>query len=122
MKKWTPIVLCFGLVFGGSVTKLMAEKGRGQNSKPTQGTRLTGTGQTHGNAQGSLDRDLGNERAKEVGKGNKKGLYKDQYSIGEGKEKHGETRTNDKTDKAEKGKKHDEKEKGKDKQRNKDKA
>jgi hypothetical protein len=122
MRKLTPFVLSFGLVFTGSMTNLTAKNGRGQNPQHAQGTRLTGASQTHGNGQGSLDRDLGNERAKEVGKGNKKGLYKDQYSIGEGKEKRGETRTNGKTDKAEKAKKHDEKEKGKDKQRNKDKA
>jgi hypothetical protein len=118
MRKLTPFVLCLGLVFSCSVSTLTAKKGE-QNSQRAQGARLTGPGQAHGNGQGSLDRDLGTERAKEVGQGKKKGLHKDQYSIGEGKEKREESSTSDKTTKREKTKKHGEKEKDKDKSKDK---
>jgi hypothetical protein len=89
MKRWTsiPLSLCMTLVF--SQSGLVAKGGRGQG--PDMG-RGQGTGpiyaqNSHGNGQGTVDRDFGKDRATEVGRGKKKGLHKAQYSIGDGHDK-----------------------------------
>jgi hypothetical protein len=84
MKRWTLMVLSLGMTLVFSQSGLMAK------GNPRQGDSLgrgNGTGSahaqnSHGNGQGSVDRDLGKDRATEVGKGKKKGLHKEQYSIG----------------------------------------
>ena len=78
MKRWTLIAfsLCMTLVFNQS--GLLAKGGRGQG-----GDMGTGRGNapafsqnSHGNGQGTVDRDFGKDRAAEVGRGKKKGLHK----------------------------------------------
>lgn len=119
MEKLAPFFLCFALVLSGHVGNALGKGGRGQAPGQAQGRgnnpSWSGAGQTHGNGQASLDRDFGKERAKEVGKGKKKGLYKDEYSIGEGreKEKQKEAGANGKV-KSEKAKQQKEKHKDKD--------
>lgn len=90
MKRWTSLALsvCMSLVVSQSA--LIAKGGRGQGGE--QGRGASGHGSvtpqnSQGNGQGAVDRDFGTDRAKEVGQGKKKGLYKDQYSIGEGRDK-----------------------------------
>lgn len=89
MKRWTSLGLsvCLSLVFSQSA--LVAKGGRGQGGEPgrSSGQKPLATQNSNGNGQGTLDRDFGADRAREVGQGKKKGLYKDQYSIGEGREK-----------------------------------
>jgi hypothetical protein len=111
MNKLTPFLLSFALAVSGG---LLIAKGRGQE----KGNGSSFTGQSHGNGQGSLDRDLGKERATEAGKGKKKGLYKDQYSIGEGKGKNKPMAASGKLTGQEKAKKA--KEKNKDQEKHKD--
>ena len=118
MKRWNSIALtlCMTLVFSQSA--LMAKGGRGQGGDPDRGH---GNGSvfsqsSHGNGQGTVDRDLGKERATEVGQGKKKGLYKDQYSIGEGRDKD-HSRNSYKKDK-DKGKKLQKDKKDKDSNKN----
>lgn len=89
MKRWTSIALSMCMTLAFSQSGLMAKGGRGQGGDPGRGP---GNGSvhaqnSHGNGQGTVDRDLGTDRAREVGRGKKKGLYKDQYSIGEGRDK-----------------------------------
>jgi hypothetical protein len=90
MKRWTLIVLSLGMTLAFSQSGLMAKGGRGQGDGLQRGH---GTGSSvyaqnsHGNGQGTVDRDLGKDRATEVGRGKKKGLHKDQYSIGDGNDK-----------------------------------
>jgi len=89
MKRWTSIALSLGMTLAFSQSGLMAKGGRGQGGDPGRGH---GNGSvfsqnSHGNGQGSIDRDLGTDRAREVGRGKKKGLYKDQYSIGDRRDK-----------------------------------
>ena len=79
MKRWTsiPLSLCMTLVF--SQSGLVAKGGRGQGADMGRGQ---GTGpiyaqNSHGNGQGTVDRDFGKDRATEVGRGKKKGLSKD---------------------------------------------
>ena len=89
MKRWTStaLTLCMTLVFSQSA--LMAKGGRGQGGDPDRrhGNGSVSSQNSHGNGQGTVDRDLGKERATEVGQGKKKGLHKDQYSIGDGRDK-----------------------------------
>jgi len=117
MKRWTSaaLSLCMTLVF--SQSGLMAKGGRGQGGDPGRGH---GNGSvfsqnSHGNGQGTVDRDLGKDRATEVGRGKKKGLHKDQYSIGDGRDKD-HSRDSHKKDKDKVKKLHKDK---KDKDRNK---
>ena len=89
MKRWTliPLSLCMTLVF--SQSGLIAKGGRGQADGFGREHR-TGSvyaQNSHGKGQGTVDRDLGKDRATEVGRGKKKGLHKDQYSIGDGRDK-----------------------------------
>ena len=89
MKRWTSIFLSLGMTLVFSQSGLMAKGGRGQEDGLGRGH---GTGSvyaqnSHGNGQGTIDRDLGKDRATEVGRGKKKGLHKDQYSIGDGRDK-----------------------------------
>ena len=90
MRRWTLIVLSLGLTLVFSQSGLMAKGGRGQGDGLGRGS---GTGSSvnaqnsHGNGQGSVDRDFGKDRATEVGRGKKKGLHKEQYSIGDGNDK-----------------------------------
>jgi len=75
------------LVF--SQSGLMAKGGRGQGDGSGHGNQ-TGSvyaQNSHGNGQGTVDRDFGKDRATEVGRGKEKGLHKDQYSIGDGNDK-----------------------------------
>ena len=88
MKRWTSIALslCMTLVF--SQSGLMAKGGRGQGGDQGRGHGDGSISQnSHGNGHGTVDRDLGKDRATEVGRGKKKGLHKDQYSIGDGRDK-----------------------------------
>ena len=89
MKRWTSIVLSLGMTLVFSQSGLMAKGGRGQGdgSGRGHGTGSVYAQNSHGNGQGTIDRDLGKDRATEVGRGKKKGLHKDQYSIGEGRDK-----------------------------------
>jgi len=90
MKRWTLIVLSLGMTLVFSQYELIAKGGRGQGDGLGRGH---GTGSSvyaqnsHGNGQGTVDRDFGKDRATEVGRGKKKGLHKDQYSIGDGRDK-----------------------------------
>ena len=90
MKRWTLIVLSLGMTLALNQSGLMAKGGRGQGGGLERGH---GTGSSvyaqnsHGNGQGTVDRDFGKDRATEVGRGKKKGLHKDQYSIGDGHDK-----------------------------------
>ncbi|MGH9426557.1 MAG: hypothetical protein ACRD2L_09700 [Terriglobia bacterium] len=85
MKQGTSLALsvCMSLVFSqsGLMAKGAHEQGRGAGHGPAIAQN------SHGNGQGTVDRDLGTDRAREVGNGKKKGLYKDQYSIGDGRDK-----------------------------------
>ena len=88
MKRWIsiPLLLCMTLVF--SQAELVAKGSRGNGDGRGQGTGSTKYAQnSHANGQGTLDRDLGKDRAMEVGHGKEKGLHKDQYSIGDGRDK-----------------------------------
>lgn len=90
MKQWTSLALsvCMSLVLSHSV--LIAKGGRGQGGERGRGASGQGSvtpQNPKGNGQGAVDRDFGTDRAKEAGQGKKKGLYKDQYSIGEGRHK-----------------------------------
>jgi len=90
MKRWTLIALLLGMTLVFSQHELIAKGGRGQGDGLGRGH---GTGSSasaqnsHGNGQGTVDRDFGKDRATEVGRGKKKGLHKDQYSIGDGRDK-----------------------------------
>ena len=90
MKRWTLMVLSLGMTLVFGQYELMAKGGRGQGDGLERGH---GTGSSvnaqnsHGNGQGTVDRDFGKDRATEVGRGKKKGLHKDQYSIGGGNDK-----------------------------------
>jgi|GEM_PF-2978326 hypothetical protein len=90
MKRWTLMVLSLGMTLVFSQSGLMAKGGRGQGDGLGRGHE-TGSSvyaqNSHGNGQGTVDRDLGKDRATEVGGGKKKGLHKDQYSIGDGNDK-----------------------------------
>ena len=81
MKRWTSIALSLCMTLAFSQSGLMAKGGHGQGngSVPAQNS--------HGNGQGTVDRDFGKDRAAEVGHGKEKGLHKDQYSIGDGRDK-----------------------------------
>jgi hypothetical protein len=72
-----------------SQSALIAKGGRGQGDNPGRGSGhgAVAAQKSNGNGQGTVDRDFGTDRAKEVGQGKKKGLYKDQYSIGDGRDK-----------------------------------
>jgi hypothetical protein len=77
------------MTFVFSQSGLMAKGGRGQGDGLGRGNE-TGSvyaQNSHANGQGTIDRDLGKDRATEVGRGKKKGLHKDQYSIGDGRNK-----------------------------------
>lgn len=90
MKRWTSLVLSVCMSMVVSQSALIAKGGRGQGGEQGRGAPGHGsvTSQiSKGNGQGAVDRDFGTDRAKEVGQGKKKGLYKDQYSIGEGRDK-----------------------------------
>ena len=90
MKRWTLMVLSLGMTLVFSQSGLMAKGGRGQGDSlgREHETRSPVYAQnSHGNGQGTVDRDFGKDRATEVGGGKKKGLHKDQYSIGDGNDK-----------------------------------
>ena len=72
MKRWTLIALsmCMTLVFNQS--GLLAKGSRGQGT----GHGSAFSQKSHGNGQGTADRDFGKDRAAEVGHGKKKGLHK----------------------------------------------
>jgi len=76
MKRWSLItlLLCMTLVFNQS--GFLAKGSRGQGTG--NGSALSQN--SHGNGQGSVDRDFGKDRAAEVGHGKKKGLHKDHHS------------------------------------------
>jgi len=90
MKRWNLMVLSLGMTLVFSQSGLMAKGSRGQGDGLGRGQ---GAGSSvhaqnsHGNGQGTVDRDFGRDRATEVGRGKKKGLHKDQYSIGDGHDK-----------------------------------
>jgi hypothetical protein len=90
MKRWTLIVFSLGMTLVFSQSGLMAKGGHGQGDGLGRG-HATGSSvnaqNSHGNGQGTVDRDFGKDRATEVGRGKKKGLHKDQYSIGDGRDK-----------------------------------
>ena len=79
MKRWTLIALslCMTLVFNQS--GLLAKGGRGQGADlgTRRGNGSAFSQNSHGNGQGTADRDFGKDRAAEVGRGKKKGLHKD---------------------------------------------
>jgi len=89
MNRWTsiPLWLCMTLLF--SQPGLIAKGGRGQGADTGrgQGKGSINAQNSHGNGQGTVDRDFGKDRATEVGSGKKKGLHKEQYSIGDGHDK-----------------------------------
>jgi hypothetical protein len=89
MKRWTSLALSLCMTLAFSPSGLMAKGGRGQGGDPGRGhgKEPTFTQNSNGNGQGTIDRDFGTDRAREVGRGKKKGLYKDQYSIGDGRDK-----------------------------------
>ena len=109
MKRWTLLALslCMSLVFSQSALMAKGDQGQGSGQGHAQNT--------HGNGQGTVDRDFGTDRAKEVGHGKEKGLHKDQYSIGDGRDKdHSRDAHNDKNQV-----KKSHKDKDKDKEKNK---
>jgi hypothetical protein len=89
MKRWTsiPLLLCLTLVFGQSGLVAKGSRGQGDGSGRGQGAGSKSAQNSHANGQGTLDRDFGKDRAMEVGRGKEKGLHKDQYSIGDGRDK-----------------------------------
>jgi hypothetical protein len=88
MKRWTSIPLLLGMTLVFSQSELVAKGSRGQGDGRGQGAGSTKYAQnSHANGQGTVDRDFGKDRATEVGRGKKKGLHKDQYSIGDGRDK-----------------------------------
>ena len=89
MKQWTSLALLVCMSLVPSQFVLMAKGGQGQGGEQgrSSGHKPVVTQNSNGNGQGTLDQDFGMDRAREVGQGKKKGLYKDQYSIGEGREK-----------------------------------
>jgi hypothetical protein len=91
MNGWTPLILFLALALNNSSLAL-AKGGRGAASKGSVGhaSDRDWAAQTHGNGQSTADRDLGTDRAKESGKGKKKGLYKDEFSIGQSKDRDGD--------------------------------
>jgi len=88
MKPGTLLALSLGVIlaFGQG---LLAKGGRGQGGQGRQNGNdsVRSQNSNDNNRHGSADRDFGKDRAAEVGRGKKKGLHKDQYSIGEGREK-----------------------------------
>ena len=89
MKRRALIVLSLGMTLVFSQSGLMAKGGRGQGDGSGRGnqTGSISAQNSHGNGQGTVDRDFGKDRATEVGRGKEKGLHKDQYSIGDGHDK-----------------------------------
>jgi hypothetical protein len=81
MKRWTLIVFSLSTTLVLNQAGLMAKGGRGHGAGSLYAQN------SHGNGQGTIDRDLGKDRATEVGRGKKKGLHKDQYSIGDARNK-----------------------------------
>ena len=89
MKRWTSMMFVFG---HDPCLQPVWVDGQGRSWTRGQSGRGHGTGSvyaqnSHGNGQGTIDRDLGKDRATEVGHGKKKGLHKDQYWIGDGGDK-----------------------------------
>jgi len=80
------VALFLGVIFVFSQSELMAKGGRG-GGKSGRGDGSLHAQNSHSNGQGTTDRDLGKDRATEVGRGKKKGLHKNQYSIGDGRNK-----------------------------------
>ncbi|MCI0623727.1 MAG: hypothetical protein L0387_19075 [Acidobacteria bacterium] len=121
MKRWTPVLLSICMTFGVNESGLLAKDRRGQGSSQGRGRGndpLLSQGKTsRGNGEGTIDRDFGTDRAKEVGRGKKKGLYKDHSSIDEGRGKNHRNASSHKNDKDKVKKLHKEK---KDKERDKD--
>ncbi len=89
MKTLASGILSVCLIFAvPGLTWAKGSQDRRGNSDRTQG-HPTGKGSENpkSNAKGSADRDFGTDRAKEVGKGEKKGLYKDHHSTEKDKHK-----------------------------------
>ena len=79
MKRWTsiPLSLCMTLVFSQSGLVAKGGHGQGADMGRGQGTGPIYAQNSHGNGQGTVDRDLGKDRATEVGRGKTKELSKD---------------------------------------------
>jgi len=110
MKRRALIVLSLGMTLVFNQSGLMAKGGRGQGDGSGLGNQ-TGSAyaqNSHGNGQGTVDRDFGKDRATEVGRGKEKGLHKDQYSIGDGNGKD-HNRDSHKKDKDKVNKQHNDK-------------
>ena len=89
MKRWTSLALALCMTLAVSQSGLLAKGGRVQGSDRGRehGNGPTVSQNSNGNGQGTIDRDFGTDRAKEVGRGKKKGLYKDKDSIKDGHDK-----------------------------------
>ena len=79
MKLWTsiPLSLCMTLVFSQSGLVAKGSRRQGTDTGRGQGAGPIYAQNSHGNGQGTVDRDFGKDRATEVGRGKKKGLHKD---------------------------------------------
>ncbi len=91
------------LGWGGSgYAKGKPDKGSPESRGGDKNHTLVPRDNTHSNGQATDDRDFGKDRAQEVGKGKKKGLYKGSSSISERKEKRAHTHERNKKPKKEK--------------------
>src|SRR5262245_52146666 len=90
MKRWTSVALSLSMVLAFS-PGLMAKGGQGSASDTGRG-HGTGSGfsqNSNSNGKGTSNQDFGQDRAREVGQGKKKGLYKNHHSIRDEHDKDG---------------------------------
>ena len=83
MKRWTSVALSLSMVLTFS-PGLIAKGGHGSagNTGRGQGNGAVFAQNSNSNGKGTSDRDFGQDRAREVGNGKKKGLYKTHHSTG----------------------------------------
>lgn len=83
MKRWTFITLslCMTLVFNQSALLAKGSRGQGPEVGAGRGNGSAFGQNSHGNGQGTVDRDFGKDRAAEVGRGKEKGLHKDHNRV-----------------------------------------
>ena len=81
MRIWTSAVLSMSMAFTLSQLHVLAKGGHGKGGSVGHSDAPRVANNPRSNGNGTTDRDFGQDRAREVGKGKKKGHYKSQYSI-----------------------------------------